>query len=82
MQYMKILGIIKERERMERVQKAKDNANTYIFGGKSIYGSLLATACEKFGWTRILCADGGHIRTVEDISAELCALADGIIKTK
>lgn len=51
MQYMKILGIIKERERMERVQKAKNNANTYIFGGKSIYGSLLATACEKFGWT-------------------------------
>ena len=38
--------------------------------------------CEKFGWTRILCADGGHIRTVEDISAELCTLADGIIKTE
>ena len=38
--------------------------------------------CEKFGWTRILCTDGGHIRTVEDISTELCTLADGIIKTE
>lgn len=38
--------------------------------------------CEKFGWTRILCASGGHIRGIEDISAELCALVDGIVDAR
>lgn len=50
-EYIKHLGLDKESERLQRVLKAKDSKNTYSFGGKSIYGSLISNACEKFGWT-------------------------------
>lgn len=46
------LGIDKEQERMSKVMKVKDNKNSIIFGGKSIFGNLLDTACERYGWTK------------------------------
>lgn len=45
---------------------------------KNSYDNACAVA-EKFGWTHILCAADGIIRTPEDISAELCRLADAAI---
>ncbi len=40
------------------------------------------TACavaEKFGWTRISCVKDGEIRSVEDISREVIAVAEGVL---
>lgn len=45
------LKIDKELDRMRKVSKARDSKNTYSFGGVSVYGSLIGTACEKFHWT-------------------------------
>lgn len=47
-QYYKI---DKEIERMNDVNAVKDTKNTFTFGGKSPYGTLIASACEKFHWT-------------------------------
>lgn len=48
------LGITKENERMRRVSEAKRRAqkssNDFEFGGKSIYGTLIDLACERYGW--------------------------------
>lgn len=53
-QYKEHLGIAKENERMRRVAEAKKAAqkskNDYEFGGKTIYGTLIDQACERYGW--------------------------------
>ena len=49
--FVKHMGIAKEQERMNRVQRIKNDKNTYNFGGKTIYGSIIDTACERYGWT-------------------------------
>ncbi len=41
---------------------------------KSYYNAC--AVAEKFGWTRISCVSGDKIRTVEDISREICEIAD------
>lgn len=54
-QYKKHLGIAKENERMRKVAEAKKKAqksqNDFEFGGKAIYGTLIDTACERYGWS-------------------------------
>lgn len=49
------LSITKENERMRKVAEAKKKAqksqNNFEFGGKSIYGTLIDTACERYGWS-------------------------------
>ena len=53
-QFKQRLGISKENERMSHVANAKKRAqktkNDYQFGGKSIYGTLIDQACERYGW--------------------------------
>lgn len=44
-------GIDKELERMSEVMKAKNNSNSFSFGGKSIYGTMIDAACERYKWT-------------------------------
>ena len=45
------LGIDKELERMSEVAKVKESKNSFSFGGKSIYGTLIDAACERYKWT-------------------------------
>ena len=45
------LGIDKEKERLQKVQRAKESKNSFTFGGVSIYGQLIDQACERYGWT-------------------------------
>ncbi len=50
----KYLGIDKEQERLAAVMrvKTKNDKNTIIFGGQSLYGTLIDVACERYGWTK------------------------------
>lgn len=48
---IKAHNIDEDSQLRERVQNAKSNNNTYVFGGKSLYGALIGAACEKFHWT-------------------------------
>lgn len=51
-EFMEHLGIDREQRDKEKVMKAKeDKGNTYTFGGKSTYGTLLAVACSQLGLT-------------------------------
>ena len=43
--------IDKEIERMRKAEDAKDDTSTFMFCGKSVYGTLIHNACEKFSWT-------------------------------
>lgn len=47
----KELELDKESERMAKVNHAKDSKNQFIFGGKTVWGSLIDAACERYGWT-------------------------------
>lgn len=53
-QYKERLGITKENDRLKRVIQAKNAAqsskNDFEFGGKTIYGTLIDQACERYGW--------------------------------
>lgn len=48
---MQHFGMDKEQERMSEVAKAKDNKNSFSFGGKSVYGTMIDAACERYKWT-------------------------------
>lgn len=48
---MQHFGMDKEQERMSEVVKAKDNKNSFSFGGKSVYGTMIDAACERYKWT-------------------------------
>lgn len=44
-------GIDEENKRMAKVNAAKNTDNQYVFGGKTIWGSLIDAACERYGWS-------------------------------
>lgn len=50
-QFIQQLGLDKERRTREKIFRAKKNqGGTLMFGGKSLYGTILDTACERYGW--------------------------------
>lgn len=53
--FVKYFGIDREKRDLEKAVKAKKseekNSVTVSFGGKSIYGTLIDRACERYGWT-------------------------------
>lgn len=48
---LKHFGIDKETEWRDKALKAKKSNNSLSFGGKSVYGTLIDTACQRYGWT-------------------------------
>ena len=50
---MRHFGINKETEKMNKIMKVKekDSRNSLTFGGKTIWGSLIDSACERYGWS-------------------------------
>lgn len=50
-QFIQHFGIDWELERMSEIAKVKESKNTFSFGGKSIYGTLIDTVCERYKWT-------------------------------
>jgi len=50
--FMRYLKIDKENERFDQVLRIKKDKNNIYFGGKSVYGSIIDAACERYGWTK------------------------------
>lgn len=50
-QFVEHLGLDNERQNLDRVRRCKKTKGTYTFGGKSIYGTVIDYACERYGWT-------------------------------
>ena len=53
-EFVKYLGIDKEQDRISTVMRIKNRGskNNMTFGGKSLFGTLLDAACERYGWTK------------------------------
>jgi hypothetical protein len=49
--FKKHLGLDEDLKEQQRIIRLKGRKNTISFGGKSIYGTLIDTACERYGWT-------------------------------
>lgn len=49
--FKKHIGLDKELEEQQKIIRLKKSKNTLTFGGKSIYGTIIDTACERYGWT-------------------------------
>jgi hypothetical protein len=49
--YIKHFGIDEERKWQDKAMKVKNDRNTLTFGGRSIYGTLIDNACQRYGWT-------------------------------
>ena len=49
--FIRYLGIDKEREWYQKACRAKPSGGTLTFGGKSVYGTLIDYACQRYGWT-------------------------------
>ena len=45
------LGIEEEKKWQRKAMQAKKDSDAMTFGGKSIYGTLIDFACERYGWT-------------------------------
>jgi len=50
--FMTHLKIDQEHDKMARAMKIKESKNSLVFGGKSVYGTLIDAACERYGWTK------------------------------
>lgn len=50
--FMKYLGIDAEIQELKAVNRAKSTKNNLSFGGKSMFGTILDVACERYGWTK------------------------------
>lgn len=50
-EFMKESGLIRDRERMQKVSKVKQSKNNFVFGRRTIYGQLIDAACARYGWT-------------------------------
>lgn len=48
------LGIDKEQQRLATISKIKkkNDKNSIDIGGMSVYGTLIDSACERYGWTK------------------------------
>lgn len=45
------LAINEEKEWLRKVSRVKKNKGSLVFGGKSVYGTLIDASCERYGWT-------------------------------
>ena len=44
-------GIDKEKQIVHRIVKHKQDKGNLSFGGKTVYGTLIDSACERYGWS-------------------------------
>lgn len=50
--YRKYLGITEDSERKTKISKFRSQNGDYVsFGGKSMWGTMIDFACERYGWT-------------------------------
>ena len=48
---IKEYGIDKERQLVQKIVKYKRDKGNLSFGGKTVYGTLIDSACERYGWS-------------------------------
>ena len=70
--YIKHFKLDKEKEDMNRVLRCKKNSKgTYTFGGKSIYGSMVDTLAQRYGWTMDYIVWGISFKNIQMLLADM-----------
>lgn len=49
--FIHYLGLDREQQRIQKAMQARGDKNTLTFCGKSIYGTLIDSVCQRYGWT-------------------------------
>lgn len=49
--FIKEYGIDKEKQLVQKIVRYKQEKGNLSFGGKTVYGTLIDSACERYGWT-------------------------------
>lgn len=49
--FIKEYGIDKEKQTVQRIIKYKNEKGNLSFGGRTVYGTLIDSACERYGWS-------------------------------
>lgn len=49
--FIKEYGIDKERQTVQKILKYKRDKGNLSFGGRTVYGTLIDSACERYGWS-------------------------------
>lgn len=49
--FIKHSGLDHDKKKMAKIAKYKEDGGNFSFGARTAYGSIIAPACEKFGWT-------------------------------
>lgn len=49
--FIKEYGIDKEKQTVQRIVRYKQDKGNLSFGGKTVYGTLIDSACERYGWS-------------------------------
>ena len=49
--FIKEYGIDKEKQLVQKIVKYKQDKGNLSFGGKTVYGTLIDSACERYGWS-------------------------------
>lgn len=49
--FIKEYGIDKERQLVQKIVRYKRDKGNLSFGGKTVYGTLIDSACERYGWS-------------------------------
>ena len=63
-------GIDKETDELNCVARAKGDKGTLSFGGKTVLGALVDSACERYGWTVDYCVWGIAYNTLRLMMAD------------
>lgn len=49
--FIKAIGIDKDKECQKKISEIRKDNSVISFGGKSLYGTLIDFACQRYGWT-------------------------------
>lgn len=49
--FIKEFGIDKEKQTVQKIVRHKQDKGNLSFGGKTMYGTLIDSACERYGWS-------------------------------
>lgn len=49
--YLTHVGLDEDMARRQRASDCKEDRNSLVFGGKTLFGSMVGAACEKYGWS-------------------------------
>lgn len=70
-QFFKHFNLDKEQEYIKRCMDAKDDDDSSLtFNGKSVYGTLIDVACERYGWTMDYVVWGISINNLQMLMAD------------